>query len=110
MKTSASGRRTNPIPRSSSSEANVRPEASVNEIRRGSRAIRAVAAEVDSVSSPSDLSTEASTGSQSLLAMASESYLGVLPSGNAPTRKRSGARTETSTIVEPASRRRLRSS
>src|ERR687893_1977667 len=53
VNTSASGRPEKPIPSPSSSAANERPEGSAKETRRGSRAIRALAAEVDSVISPS---------------------------------------------------------
>src|ERR671917_2182880 len=73
VNTSAPGRREKPIPSASSSTANERPEGSTKATRRGSREIRALAAEVESVSSPSDPSIETSAGPQSSLATASES-------------------------------------
>ena len=68
-----------------------------------------MAAVVESVSSVSDSCMEISTGSQSSLATASVRYRGVRPSGNMPTRKRSGASAVTSTVVAPHLNRRPRS-
>src|ERR671917_2251648 len=54
VNTSAPGRPEKPMPSSSSSVANKRPEGSAKEMRRGSREMRALAAEVESVIFPSD--------------------------------------------------------
>ena len=79
-------------------------------MRKGFSETWAVAKVVESVSSSSDSCMEISTGSQSSLATASESYPGGLPAGNMPTLKRSGARAATSTAVEPALSRKPLSS
>src|SRR5215204_2259792 len=71
-KTSAPGSSTTPIPSSSSSAAKVRPEGSEKKTRKGSNEMCAVAASVEQEISSSPVISTA-TGSQSSLAIASES-------------------------------------